>query len=121
MQWDGRTTTCTILTEFMRKKGDSAFYRYDYGDGWKLEVVLEGILPREKNKPYPICLGGRLSGPPEDCGGIHGYYRCIEAIANQDNTDGLLTWLGDWRPDDFDPNQIVFETPEKRFERATQD
>jgi len=32
------------------------------------------MLPPEPGVPYPIWVGGKLQGPPEDCGGIPGYY-----------------------------------------------
>lgn len=64
-----------------------------------------------RQKEYPICLDGNLSRPPEDCGGVGGYYECIEALINYDDSEGLLSWLGDWRPDDFNPKRVVFESP----------
>ena len=30
---------------------------------------------------YAVCLDGRNACPPEDCGGIWGYYRFLEAVA----------------------------------------
>jgi hypothetical protein len=111
-------TTEVPLKRFIKKEGDVLLYHYDYGDGWRLEIVLEHIMPRDQNIQYPICLDGELSGPPEDCGGIHGYYKCVQVVADQDNEEGLLTWLGDWTPHDFDPSQVVFESPVERFEKA---
>jgi len=91
------------LSVFFKKAKDKALYSYDYGDGWELDVVLEKVLPRELNRKYPGCLAGELAGPPEDCGGIPGYYQCIKALRRRDNSGGLLTWLGNWRPDRFNP------------------
>ena len=70
---------------------------------------------------YPVCLDGEMTCPPEDCGSIPGYYRCIEALKNQDNEEGLLDWLGDWQPDNFDPKNVKFENPKQRLKRALAD
>jgi len=55
-----------------------------------------------------------LAGPPEDCGGVPGYLDCIEALKSRDNSDGMLDWLGRWKPDRFDPAQIKFWSPLRR-------
>ena len=33
----------------------------------------------------------------------------------------LLTWLGDWDPEEFKPSKIVFENPLDRFKKAIED
>ena len=103
------------LSLFFRKPKDRALYSYDYGDGWEMDVVFEKALPRELKRKYPVCLAGELAGPPEDCGGIPGYYQCIKALRRKDNSDGLLTWLGGWRPDRFNPKLIRFHNPRKQL------
>ncbi len=108
------TTEVPVKSFFIRPR-DKALYTYDYGDGWQHDVVLEKIAPRESRKAYPACLAGELACPPEDCGGIYGYYQCIKAIENKDNSDGLLTWLGRWKPDRFDPQRVRFENPRTRL------
>jgi len=44
-------------------------YDYDLGDLWRHEIRVEQLLDREGGRIYPVCTGGRRSGPPEDCGG----------------------------------------------------
>jgi len=104
-------TTEVPIKAFFKKPKDKALYSYDYGDGWQLDVILERVLPKEPDKKYPACLAGELAGPPEDCGGIYGYYQCLKAIKKKDNSEGILTWLGKWRPDRFDPHGVKFENP----------
>jgi hypothetical protein len=108
-------TTEVPIKAFFKKPKDKALYSYDYGDGWQLDVILERVLPREPNKTYPVCLAGELAGPPEDCGGIPGYYRCVKAVKNKDNSDGLLTWMGNWKADNFSPERVKFENPRSRL------
>ncbi|MEW5900387.1 MAG: plasmid pRiA4b ORF-3 family protein [Acidobacteriota bacterium] len=108
-------TTEVAIKAFFKKARDRALYTYDYGDGWRHDVILEKVLRREPGKIYPVCLDGKLSGPPEDCGAIPGYYECVKAVKKKDNSDGLLTWLGSWKPDDFSPQRVKFENPRSRL------
>jgi hypothetical protein len=61
------------LDEVLADAGDTLFYAYDFGDGWEHTVRLEAVLPRDDAVPRAICTAGRRPGPPEDCGGVHGY------------------------------------------------
>jgi len=114
-------TTEVAVADFIQEPGDQAIYNYDYGDGWQHEVAYEGSFAREKGKRYPLCLAGELAGPPEDCGGIPGYDECIEALKKNDNSEGLLDWLGRWRPDRFDPAKVKFWSPLRRLKIALGD
>ncbi len=114
-------TTEVPVTDFLTEEGDRAIYTYDFGDGWEHDIVFEGSFPKEPGGKYPICLAGELAGPPEDCGGIPGYYDCIKALKDRDNSEGLLDWLGRWRPDRFDPAKIKFWDPRRRLRMALED
>jgi hypothetical protein len=109
------------LSDFLKKPEDHALYIYDFGDGWELDVVFEKALAKELGKKYPLCLGGEMAGPPEDCGGIPGYYNCIKAVKERDNSEDLLTWLGRWKPDRFDPARVKFWSPLERLKKAFED
>jgi len=114
-------TTEVAVADFIQEPGDRALYTYDYGDDWRHDVFFEGTYPKESGKKYPVCLAGELAGPPEDCGGIPGYYDCIKALKNRDNSEGTLDWLGRWRPDRFDPKKIKFWSPLRRLKIALGD
>ena len=120
-------TTEVPIKDYLKKPSDMAFYCYDYGDNWQMSVTLEKILPKTKNTRYPVCIGGKLAAPPEDCGGAYGYYRCIEAFDagdelylrpdTEENEElrEILDWFGDWNPYVFDPKKIRFDNPRNRF------
>ncbi len=110
-------TTDVPLKKFLKIEEDKAFYHYDYGDSWELRVTLEKILPRQEKSKYPICIEGKRAGPPEDCGGIPGYYRCIEVL-NSHTDEDFLEWLGGWQPDVFNPAKVKFCDPRERLKLA---
>ena len=56
----------------LTKPGDVFLYRYDFGDDWVHEIVVEEKLSPEPGVKYPICLAGQRRCPPEDCGGPGG-------------------------------------------------
>lgn len=106
--------TETPLTHILKTEKDSIIYVYDFGDNWEHDVVLEKILRKDSRQKYPVCLEGELACPPEDCGSIPGYYECIKASEGKGNKE-FKEWVGDWDPDYFNPEEIVFENPRKRF------
>jgi len=108
-------TTELKLKRVFKERGISVAYRYDLGDDWLHEVLLEDNFPRPKGKAFPICVAGERSCPPEDCGGVEGYAECLESLHRQDPEDERLVWLGDWRPDGYEPEDVVFEQPRTRF------
>jgi len=71
-----------------------------------------------------------LSIPPEDCGGIPGYYQCIKTFEAADDLDRLpdteekeefvehLVWLSGWNPYLLNLQKIDFESPRDRFKKA---
>ena len=67
----------TVLTT----EGDSLIYLYDFGDGWRHQVVLEKILPLDAAaSTKPVCLAGERRCPPEEVGGAPGYLEFLEVI-----------------------------------------
>ena len=104
-----------------------AIYDYDFGDSWSHYILLEGILLREKGVKYPICIQGKRACPPEDCGGVPGYYRLIEILDNPKHTEyaEYIEWLKGhaknyhpYKPAVFEPNKVKFWNPKKRFKMA---
>jgi hypothetical protein len=84
-------------------------YEYDLGDSWNHTILVENILFPEKNLEHPVCLKGKRSAPPEDCGGIGGYHDFCKAISNPRHPehDNLLEWAGgEFDPERFDLDQI---------------
>jgi len=71
---------------------------YDFGDNWEHGIVLEKRLPVDPDVNYPLCTGGERACPPEDCGGIYGFYDHLENRPEE----FLEEWVGEeWDPEDF--------------------
>jgi pRiA4b ORF-3-like protein len=54
-------------------KNPKFLYEYDFGDSWEHKLLMAKVLPCEAGKRYPVCLTGKRTCPPEDCGGVWGY------------------------------------------------
>jgi hypothetical protein len=80
-------------------------YEYDFGDGWQHEVVVEKVLSPDPAFKHPTCLAGANACPPDDCGGIPGYYRLLESLADPKHPEhaDLKEWIGgEWDAARFD-------------------
>jgi hypothetical protein len=86
-------------------------YEYDFGDGWRHEVLFEGYPPAEPKAKYPLCLEGARACPPEDCGGPWGYADYLAAIADphHEQHEELLEWRGPFDPEAFDAAKATTE------------
>ena len=85
-------------------------YNYDFGDDWRHRVVIEAVRAAEPGMLYPQFLGGERRCPPEDVGGMPGYYEFLDAIAKPKSKAGrdALDWYGQaYDPDDIDEEQIT--------------
>ncbi|NLI60787.1 MAG: plasmid pRiA4b ORF-3 family protein [Clostridiales bacterium] len=54
-------------------------YNYDFGDNWWFTVKLEETVD-DYYFGFPTLLDGAETAPPEDVGGIYGYYEFLEAF-----------------------------------------
>lgn len=55
-------------------------YEYDFGDGWGHTILVEMIIHPLEELKHPVCLDGKRSAPPEDCGGKGGYYHLLKVL-----------------------------------------
>ena len=56
---------------------------YDFGDWWSHKVIFEGFLKADAEEKYPVCVGGKYAGPPEDVGGPPGFEEFKAAIEDK--------------------------------------
>jgi len=95
-------------------------YEYDFGDSWIHDLRLEATLPINPRKICPICVAGKCSAPPEDCGGPSAfmanreYYVGVSRGAPPEDFDDFADEfdeeeadiLSEYDPDRFDRRQI---------------
>jgi Plasmid pRiA4b ORF-3-like protein len=77
-------------------KGRKSFsYEYDLGDSWRHDITLLGTVEGAEGERI-ACVAGARACPPEDCGGVTGYYNLLEALADPEHEDHemLLEWVG---------------------------
>ena len=104
------------LNQIASGQGAHFTYLYDFGDGWKHDVVVEDILAPEPGQKYPICVDGGGTRPPEDVGGIRNYREeFLPAIRDPKHPehDSWLTWAGGR----FDPDEFDVEAANNRLDR----
>jgi hypothetical protein len=101
--WDVLDSRLVTLNRIFAGGKTSFQYEYDMGDSWIHEIKLKKQIESEITKPG--CIGGARACPPEDCGGVPGYYQLLEAITDPKNPehDSMVEWVGaGYDPEAFD-------------------
>ncbi|RKX74933.1 MAG: hypothetical protein DRP87_15760 [Spirochaetes bacterium] len=111
------------LDDFSFQPKESFTYVYDFGDDWTHQITVESVIPEEAIPPEQrnsvVCLAGRRATPPEDCGGVYGYYSLVELLNTPlDDLDedqlSFLEWAGD-----YDPEYIDLDSINRRLSRLS--
>jgi Plasmid pRiA4b ORF-3-like protein len=105
------------LFRVLKKVGAKAVYTYDFGDGWDHEILVEKKMLPEAGQAYPLCVDGKRHAPPEDCGGVPGYYNLLEAIS--DPLHPQYKESRDWLGDEFDPEAFSVDAVNRRLAPLT--
>jgi hypothetical protein len=84
------------ISDLLQREKGRIVYEYDFGDGWRHDLILEKILSGDNDLEFPICLGGKMNCPPEDCGGTGGYSAMLEILENpkHEEYESYIVWLG---------------------------
>jgi hypothetical protein len=84
-------------------------YSYDFGDDWQHTVAVEKTYTPKPGDRLPLCVKGVGACPPEDCGGLWGYYDFLSAIRDpkHERHDEFVEWKGgNFNPEQFDLNEV---------------
>ncbi len=100
------------ISQLLKREKDWIRYEYDFGDGWEHRVTLQKVLPHDPAVKLPACIGGRRRCPPEDSGGLWGYYDKLEILQDPDHSEHEE--VKDWMGESFDPEEFDVQ-------RASQD
>lgn len=98
------------VSSVLSSEGQQLKYEYDFGDSWEHEVKLEKILAGEKAVPLPECIKAARQCPPEDVGGLYGFYEFLDAMDDAAHPEHVAVreWCGgeQYDPEFVDVGQI---------------
>jgi hypothetical protein len=101
------------LSSVLRRPGAKMVYTYDFGDNWEHAVVLEKQMPLLPDMSDPICIDGNLACPPDDCGGIPGFYELLDALADPNHEQHQE--MRDWVRGEYDPQAFSVEEVNRKL------
>lgn len=84
MDWDTYESVeanKTFINQYMEEQ-DWFTYTYDFGDNWDHRVTIEDTI-EDYEYDYPQVIKFKGACPMEDCGGIYGYYDCLEIMEDE--------------------------------------
>ena len=107
--WNERIVdpTATKLSAFLTGGTTEIEYVYDFGDNWEHRVIVENVSAVEIGNHFAQFLGGERRCPPEDCGGVPGYYEFLKKIRGKKRKAALDWYGGPYDPNDIDEHQII--------------
>ncbi len=108
----------TFIREYL-EENEWFTYTYDLGDDWQHRVTIEKVISDYAND-YPQVLKYKGDCPVEDCGGIYGYYDCLEIISDKSHPDyeERLAWMkSQGYPDEYDMEAVNEELKQEFFYR----
>ena len=107
---DQRDEAEATLADLYDELCEKLAYQYDFGDSWLHGIKLVTThADAEAFNALPRCLAGENAAPPEDTGGIFGYYDKLEILKNPDPKDEWHESIVDWMGEDFDPSAFDLE------------
>jgi hypothetical protein len=99
------------LGQIATEEGEAFVYEYDLGDSWRHQVLVEEVQIGSDVAEGPVCLAGERACPPEDCGGVQGYYETLECLRNPRHPEyeDTKTWIESMAGGPFDPDTFDIE------------
>jgi hypothetical protein len=96
------------LRDVLKPRRTVIGYVYDFGDCWEHRLTVTGTRAGEPGLCYPRYIAGERNAPPEDCGGIPGFYEFLGAVADasHENHAESAQWLDGYDPDAIDEPAI---------------
>lgn len=100
------------LGDLLKQKGRTFHYLYDFGDSWEHELVLEESRFNPGLGAELTCIDGERACPPENVGGVPGYFEFCNALKDPEHEDyeSYMGWSdGDFDSERFDPATVYWE------------
>ena len=99
------------LRDLLDRHGKTVLgYTYDFGDGWEHRLTFTGVRLGEPGTDYPRYVAGERAAPPEDCGGVPGFYNGLDILADPQHPEheDVAEWFGAYDPNHIDVELIGF-------------
>lgn len=116
--YDYLEASTTYIREYL-EENDWFTYTYDLGDDWQHRVTVEKIID-DYSEEYPRVIKYKGNCPPEDCGGIYGYYDYMDIIKDENHPEyeERLAWLEmQGYPCEYDMEAVNHRLQERYFYR----
>jgi len=102
------------------EKYKEVIYNYDFGDDWEFIIKLEDIVD-DYYFGYPTLLDGAEAAPPEDVGGLPGFYEFLKVYHDEKHQeyDEIKAWADEQGFREYDPdwiNDIIKDLSYKKTE-----
>ena len=94
------------IDEYIEKHKE-IIYNYDFGDDWQFIVRVEDIVD-DYYFGYPTLLDGAETAPPEDVGGLSGFYEFLKVYQDEKHPehDEIKGWAKEQGFEEYDPERI---------------
>lgn len=92
------------LREILKPRKTVLDYTYDFGDGWEHRLTFTDVRQGDPEAEYPRYVAGERAAPPEDCGGVPGFYAALEALTDPNHPEhaDVAEWFEGYDPDVID-------------------
>lgn len=99
-----KAASSTRLRQVLSPGTTTIDYTYDFGDNWEHRLIVSDVRHGDPATAYPRFIDGARDCPPEDCGGIPGFYEMLEARADPTHPDHaeISEWLDGYDPEHLD-------------------
>lgn len=97
----------TIKADEYLERNKEFKYNYDFGDGWEFIVKLEDIV-EDYYFGFPTLLDGAETAPPEDVGGLYGFYEFLKIYRDNKHPEHeeIKAWAESSYFREYDPDFI---------------
>jgi hypothetical protein len=123
--WGGEPRTDAIkvrLRDVLKPRRTTIDYLYDFGDSWEHRLIVTAVRQGTPDMSCPRYVAGKHAGPPEDCGGLPGFYHALDVVADPTYPEHaeVADWLDEYDPDGIDelPLKIALGRLAKRRNAA---
>jgi Plasmid pRiA4b ORF-3-like protein len=113
----GIDATDARLRDLKLRRLERFVYEYDFGDSWIHELRLEATLSINPRRTYPVCVAGKCSTPPEDCGGPHAFManrRSYVGVGRGHSYEGVDDFVDEF---DAEESDVFSDYDPDRFDR----